>query len=75
MDTINCMTLISVFDGNNEKDSYVSYTAPQASVWKSRRICGVHAITANEYVNDYHYENNISRGTYPIDILVNQRTH
>lgn len=68
------MISISIFAGNNEKDSYISYTAPQASVRESDEY-GIHTITANGYVNDYHYENNISNGIYPIDILVNQRTH
>jgi hypothetical protein len=50
------------------KDSYVSSVAPQAGVRETRRIKGVHTITAGEYVSGYRYEDSISRGAHPIDI-------
>ncbi|MCQ2136077.1 MAG: FAD-dependent oxidoreductase [Bacteroidales bacterium] len=50
------------------KDCYVSATAPQAGIRESRRIKGVHTVTADEYVNAFHYEDSISRGIHPIDI-------
>lgn len=50
------------------KDSYVSATAPQAGIRESRRILGVHTVTAEEYVSAMHYEDSISRGAHQIDI-------
>lgn len=50
------------------KDSYVSAAAPQAGVRESRRILGVHTITAEEYVSAVKYEDSISRGCHQIDI-------
>jgi len=50
------------------KDSYVSSAAPQAGVRESRRIVGVHTITAEEYVSAFKYEDSISRGAHQIDI-------
>ena len=47
---------------------YVSGVATQAGIRETRRIKGVHTITADEYVNAYHYEDSISRGAHPIDI-------
>lgn len=47
---------------------YVSSTAPQAGIRESRRIKGVHTVTAEEYVNAFHYEDSISRGIHPIDM-------
>ncbi|MBQ7856992.1 MAG: FAD-dependent oxidoreductase [Alistipes sp.] len=47
---------------------YVSAVAPQAGIRETRRIKGVHTITAEEYVNGYHYEDSVSRGAHPIDI-------
>ena len=51
-------------------DCYVSSTAPQAGVRESRRICGVHTVTADEYVNAYRYEDSISRGIHQTLILM-----
>ena len=50
------------------KDCYVSASAPQAGIRESRRIKGVHTVTAEEYVAAMHYEDSISRGAHPIDI-------
>ncbi len=50
------------------KNCYVASTAPQAGIRESRRILGVHTVTADEYVNAYHYEDSISRGIHPIDL-------
>ena len=57
------------------KDCYVSSTAPQAGIRESRRIVGVHTVTADEYVNTFHYEDSISRGIHPIDIHASKGTH
>lgn len=57
------------------RNAYVSSTAPQAGVRESRRICGVHTITADEYVKAFRYEDSISRGIHPIDIHASKGTH
>jgi hypothetical protein len=57
------------------KDCYVASTAPQAGVRESRRILGVHTVTAEEYVNAYRYEDSISRGIHPIDMHASKGTH
>lgn len=50
------------------KDCYVSSTAPQAGIRESRRILGVHTVTAEEYVSGMKYPDSISRGAHPIDV-------
>lgn len=50
------------------KNSYVASTAPQVGIRESRRIVGVHTITAAEYTSGEHYADSISRGAHPIDI-------
>ncbi len=50
------------------RNCYVSAVAPQAGVRETRRILGVHTITADEYLNAYRYDDSISRGAHPIDI-------
>ena len=50
------------------KDCYVSSTAPQAGIRESRRIVGVHTVTADEYVSGEHYPDSISRGAHQIDM-------
>ncbi len=50
------------------KNSYVASTAPQVGIRESRRIVGVHTITAGEYTSGEHYADSISRGAHPIDI-------
>ena len=57
------------------RDCYVASTAPQAGIRESRRILGVHTVTAEEYVNAFHYEDSISRGIHPIDIHASKGTH
>ncbi|MBQ7855803.1 MAG: FAD-dependent oxidoreductase [Alistipes sp.] len=57
------------------KNCYVSATAPQAGIRESRRILGVHTVTADEYVNAFRYEDSISRGIHPIDIHASKGTH
>ena len=57
------------------RNAYVSSTAPQAGVRESRRICGVHTVTADEYVKAYRYEDSVSRGIHPIDIHASEGTH
>ena len=50
------------------KHCYVSSTAPQAGIRESRRILGVHTVSAEEYLGGYRYEDSVSRGAHPIDI-------
>ena len=50
------------------RNSYVSAVAPHAGVRETRRILGVHTVTAEEYVFGYRYEDSVSRGAHPIDI-------
>lgn len=50
------------------RNSYVAAVSTQAGVRETRRIKGVHTITADEYVNAYRYDDSISRGAHPIDI-------
>ena len=50
------------------QNSYVASVAPQAGVRESRRIKGVHTITAEEYASGYKYEDSISRGAHPMDM-------
>ncbi len=47
---------------------YVSSTAPQAGIRESRRIKGVHTVTADEYVAGEHYPDSVSRGAHQIDM-------
>ena len=47
---------------------YVAAVAPQAGVRETRRIKGVHTISAEEYVTAHRYEDSVSRGAHPIDI-------
>ena len=47
---------------------YVSATSPQAGIRETRRIKGLHTITADEYLSAYRYEDRISRGAHPIYI-------
>ena len=56
------------------KDCYVASTAPQAGIRESRRIVGVHTVTADEYVSAFQYEDSISRGIHPIDIHASKGT-
>ncbi|MBQ9961748.1 MAG: FAD-dependent oxidoreductase [Alistipes sp.] len=56
---------------NNFKEfenCYVASVATQAGVRETRRIKGVHTMTAEEYISGYRYEDSISRGAHPIDI-------
>ena len=50
------------------KDCYVSSTAPQAGIRESRRILGVHTVTADEYVAGVRYPDSVSRGAHQIDM-------
>jgi hypothetical protein len=52
------------------KDSYLIAVAVQGGIRETRRIKGVHTITAEEYVNAYQYPDSIARGAHPIDIHV-----
>lgn len=56
---------------NNFKEfenCYVAAVATQAGIRETRRIKGVHTMTADEYISGYQYEDSISRGAHPIDI-------
>ena len=50
------------------RNCYVSSTAPQAGIRESRRILGVHTVTAEEYVSGTKYDDSISRGAHQIDM-------
>lgn len=50
------------------KDSYLITTAPQVGFRESRRIKGVHILTAEEYAGAYHFPDSVARGAHPIDI-------
>lgn len=52
------------------RESYLLSVAVHAGIRESRRICGVHVITGEEYLNAVKYEDSISRGAHPIDIHV-----
>lgn len=50
------------------RNSYVASTAPQAGIRESRRILGMHTVTAEEYVAGLKYDDSISRGAHQIDM-------
>ncbi len=50
------------------RNCYVSTVAPQAGIRESRRIQGVHTVTAEEYVSGMKYADSISRGAHQIDM-------
>lgn len=52
------------------KNSHLSAVAVHGGIRETRRIKGIHTITAEEYVNAYKFEDSISRGAHPIDIHV-----
>ena len=46
----------------------ISCAAAQAGVRETRRVVGLHTITAEEYLNAVEYPDSVSRGAHPIDI-------
>ena len=50
------------------ENCYVASVATQAGIRETRRIKGVHTMTAEEYISGYRYDDSISRGAHPIDI-------
>ena len=50
------------------ENCYVASVATQAGIRETRRIKGVHTMTAEEYMSGYRYSDSISRGAHPIDI-------
>ena len=50
------------------KDAYVSSIATITGTRQSRRIKGVHTVTANEYASGYKYDDSIARACHAIDI-------
>ena len=50
------------------RNCYVSSVAAQAGPRETRHIKGIHVISADEYINGYHYEDSVSRCAHPIDI-------
>ena len=50
------------------ENCYVQTVATQAGIRETRRIKGVHTMTAEAYVSGYRYDDSISRGAHPIDI-------
>lgn len=67
-------TLTEILKNNFEefRNCRVSTVATQAGVRETRRIVGLHTITADEYLNAVQYPDNVSRGCHPIDIHSNQ---
>ena len=49
-------------------NSYLITSAPQAGFRESRRIRGLHILTATEYASAYHFPDSVARGAHPIDI-------
>lgn len=68
-------TLTEILRENFEefKNCRVAAIAVQGGVRETRRIIGLHTITADEYLNAYHYEDSVSRGCHPIDIHSNSQ--
>ena len=52
------------------KNSYLIAVAVQGGIRETRRIKGIHTVTAQEYVNAFRYPDSVSRGAHPIDIHV-----
>jgi hypothetical protein len=52
------------------KDCYLLAVAVQGGIRETRRIKGIHTVTAQEYVNAFRYPDSVSRGAHPIDIHV-----
>ncbi|MGN0195398.1 MAG: FAD-dependent oxidoreductase [Candidatus Cryptobacteroides sp.] len=50
------------------RDCYVSAIAVHGGIRETRRIRGVHTISAEEYLGAFEYPDSISRGAHPIDI-------
>lgn len=50
------------------ENCYVQTVATQAGIRETRRIKGVHTMSAEEYISGYRYEDSVSRGAHPIDI-------
>ena len=56
------------------KEATLVCTAPQAGVRETRRIKGVHTLTADEYLNMVNFHDSISRGCHPVDIHASAST-
>lgn len=52
------------------KNSYIINIAIHGGIRETRRIIGLHTITADEYLNSYKYEDSVARGAHPIDVHV-----
>lgn len=67
-----CYQMATVLRDNFDefRNCYVLAVAPTAGIRETRRVKGLHIITADEYVSAYHYEDSVSRGAHPIDIHV-----
>ncbi len=50
------------------KNAELLMTSPQIGIRETRHIKGVHVLTADEYVNAYHFEDAVARCAHPIDI-------
>ncbi len=50
------------------KNAELLMTSSQIGVRETRHIKGVHVLTADEYVNAYHFEDAVARCSHPIDI-------
>ncbi|MBO8444266.1 MAG: FAD-dependent oxidoreductase [Bacteroidetes bacterium] len=52
------------------KDSFLIAVSVQAGIRETRRIKGIHTVTADEYLNAFRYEDSIARGAHPVDIHI-----
>ena len=50
------------------ENSYLITSAAQAGFRESRRIRGMHTLSAAEYASAFHFPDSVARGAHPIDI-------
>ncbi|MBO7519616.1 MAG: FAD-dependent oxidoreductase, partial [Clostridia bacterium] len=50
------------------QNSYLIYTATATGYRESRRIDGNYTLSAEEYIDAFHFEDSVARGAHPIDI-------
>ncbi len=65
---VYCMAKVLRANFKEFEQCYVAAVAPQAGIRETRRIKGLHTMTAEEYLSAYKYADSISRGAHPIDI-------
>jgi len=50
------------------KNCYLTSVATVAGIRESRRVKGIHVLTAEEYVTAYHFEDAVARSAHAVDI-------